>query len=97
MKRHKAIFICLGVGAILVTTQSHALEPDRGRMLYENNCLQCHESQVHIREKRKVQSLKDLEEQIIRWSKEIKLAWRGEEIRDVSRFLNQAFYKFDDD
>ena len=97
MIRHTAIFLTLGMGAILVTSQSYSQEPDRGRMLYENHCLQCHECKVHIREQRKVRSLENLEEQISRWVKELKLAWRNEELKDVSRYLNQTFYKFDSD
>ena len=94
MKKHKAIFLTLGMGTIWIAPESHSQELDRGQMLYENHCLQCHESEVHIREQRKVRSLKDLEEQVNRWVKELKVAWGDEEIADIARYLNRTVYKF---
>lgn len=97
MTKHKAIFLTLGVTAIIVSSQSQALEPDRGSMLYENHCLQCHESTVYIREQRKVRSLGNLKKQVNRWANELNLGWRDEETKVVSRYLNQTFYKFASD
>lgn len=97
LTRNKAILMTLVAGAILSTSQSIAQEAVRGNMLYENHCLQCHESKVHIREHRKVRSLLDLKKQVNRWANELDLSWQDEEIRDVSRYLNQTFYKFDSD
>ena len=97
MKKHKTIFLTLGIGAIFLTSLSNSQELERGRMLYENHCLKCHESRIHIREQHKVKSLGNLDKEIIRWVKELKLEWQGKELRDVSIYLNQTFYKFNSD
>lgn len=97
MNKHHVFFVALGILGIFVSSQSHSEDLSRGKMLYENNCLECHESKIHIREQRKVKSLENLHDQIIRWSNELHLAWKHEEIRDVSGYLNRVFYKFDND
>ncbi len=79
------------------TSQSYSQELERGQMLYENHCLECHESKVHIRKQSKVRSLKNLEQEVNRWGQELDLAWRNKEIEDISRYLNHTFYKFDRD
>ncbi len=97
MTKHRAIFLMLGMGATGFTSQSYSQALERGQMLYENHCLECHESQVHIRKQSKVRSLKNLEEQVNRWEQELKLTWRDGEVGDVARYLNHTFYKFEGD
>ena len=67
---------------------------DRGKLLYENHCLECHESQVHIREHRHSSSIGDVVFQIDRWQSELKLNWRIDEMNDVLRYLDDRFYRF---
>jgi cytochrome c5 len=66
----------------------------RGRMLYENHCTRCHTSVVHVREKRRADSLRVLEAWVRRWSGEEKLPWSEEEIIEVVDYLNLRYYKF---
>jgi len=65
---------------------------NRGRLLYENHCLSCHESGVHIRENHKARSLHDVYLQVVRWSADQKLAWRSSETNDVAQYLYRTFY-----
>ena len=77
------------------TTGVAGAEPDslaRGRMLYENHCLACHESQVHIRTHHKIQSLDGVQHEVIRWAGELRLPWQASEVRDVSDYLYQRYY-----
>jgi mono/diheme cytochrome c family protein len=67
----------------------------RGQLLYENHCQGCHTSVVHVRESRRARSLKDLEYWVTRWSGELKLQWRADEISDVVDYLNRHYYKFE--
>ncbi len=67
----------------------------RGEQLYENNCQVCHTSVVHVREKRRARTLKDLEYWVKRWSGELKLQWSADEINDVVDYLNQRYYKIE--
>lgn len=65
-------------------------------MLYENHCTGCHESEVHIRDKREVRSEDDLRRWIVRWQKELGLGWTEAEVEDVRRFLGERYYGLTD-
>jgi hypothetical protein len=66
----------------------------RGALLYENHCTSCHASTVHIREQRKSKNPAELRAWILRWSGELKLNWRDDELADVYQYLNNHYYKF---
>jgi len=66
----------------------------RGQLLYLNHCTACHESNVHIRHKRKVRSKADLNKWILKWATYRKLDWDSEEINSVGQYLNGKYYKF---
>jgi mono/diheme cytochrome c family protein len=68
--------------------------PNRGRQLYENHCTGCHESQVHIREKRKARTLTDVRGFVQRWAEVQALGWTDEEISEVLAYLNATYYKY---
>ena len=78
----------------LSVTLAHAQEPDRGEMLYQNHCTECHESTLHVRERTKVTMLADLEAAVRRWSDYKQLAWADAERNAVRDYLNQSFYGF---
>ena len=65
----------------------------RGRMLYENHCLSCHESTVYIRARRKASNYN----QLIYWVNQradwLNLGWTGLEKREVIQYLNE-YYKY---
>lgn len=65
---------------------------ERGRMLYENHCLACHESQVHIRKNYKTQNPQAVHQEVIRWAEELQLSWQAGEIEDVAAYLYQRYY-----
>lgn len=67
---------------------------ERGRLLYENHCMSCHASIVHVREQRKSKSQAELRARILRWSGELKLNWHDDELADVYQYLNNRYYKF---
>ncbi|MDX2464254.1 MAG: hypothetical protein QNK31_07060 [Porticoccus sp.] len=69
----------------------------RGQLLYENHCIVCHDSRVHIREKRKSRSVTDIAKWVLRWSQHLKLDWNRAEINQVTEYLNQRFYELPDD
>ena len=70
-----------------------ARSEDRGRMLYENHCVACHESSVHIREARKVKSYADLERYANRFAKLAGVEWSDAEKILVIEYLNRTHYK----
>lgn len=65
----------------------------RGQMLYENHCMQCHESVLHIRERRAVKTLPELRASVTHWAGEAMAPWRAEEIAEVVRYLNDRYYR----
>ena len=67
----------------------------RGRLLYENHCLACHESLVHIRTHQTVKSLPALRAEVARWAANANLPWSGEEVEEVARYLDAQYYKFE--
>lgn len=82
------------------TTKNAAPQPpapteteSRGKLLYENHCMGCHESLVHVRERRLVKSLAELQAQVARWSSYQNLRWNKEDVGEVARYLNQHFYR----
>ncbi len=66
----------------------------RGRQLYENHCIACHDSVVHVRNARKAKNLAALRGWVVRWSGELELKWGDSEVTDVVMYLNEQFYHF---
>ncbi len=77
----------------LFATQASA-DPVRGRLLYENQCISCHESGVHIRQMQTAQSLAEIRAQVDRWQENTGLGWGAQEIDDVVEHLNAAWYHY---
>jgi hypothetical protein len=72
-----------------------ANEPSsRGKLLYENHCLSCHESMVHIRGAHKAKTIEDVQYWVGRWAVELNVKWSADEIDDVVQHLNQTFYHY---
>ena len=66
----------------------------RGQLLYENHCMSCHESVVHIRTTKQTRSLQELRTRVVRWAEYQKLRWGKEEIDEVVKYLDTRYYKF---
>ncbi len=79
----------------LPATPPVTIQATRGQLLYENHCQGCHESVVHIRERRLAKSLPDLRAQVARWAAYQNLHWAPEEIEEVVRHLNARHYRLD--
>ncbi|MCU7922000.1 MAG: hypothetical protein KZQ88_04815 [Candidatus Thiodiazotropha sp. (ex Dulcina madagascariensis)] len=79
-------------GLLMNWVWADSADLERGRLLYENHCLICHDSQVHIRNNQKVHTLGGVSREVIRWSEELKLTWRASEINDVTQYLYRTFY-----
>jgi mono/diheme cytochrome c family protein len=82
----------VGVTLVLFSVASLA-EFDRGQALYENHCKECHESWAHTRDGRHVSSLDALRARVAAWSVHSGLGWSGEDVDDVTAYLNRQFYR----
>jgi hypothetical protein len=69
--------------------------PERGQLLYENHCLSCHASVVHIRDRHRAGSLVEVREWTRYWARELRLPWSEEEIDDVSHYLDARYYRYE--
>jgi mono/diheme cytochrome c family protein len=69
--------------------------PSRGQLLYENQCIACHESMVHIRTHRQVKSSPELRAQVVRWAAYANPTWGDEEVEEVVRYLDTQYYRFE--
>lgn len=91
---HSSGWIKLLSTTILVVLPLNTWGADRGRLLYENHCLACHESKVHIRENRMVKDFSDIEKYARRFSTLAGVEWSDEEFLLVVSYLNRKYYKF---
>jgi len=90
-----SISIALGVTAAITIFSTQAWGADRGRLLYENHCVACHESRIHIRKKSEVKEFGDIEIFARRFSKLAGVEWSDDELLLVVNYLNRKYYKFD--
>ena len=66
----------------------------RGELLYLNHCLECHESNVHIRNTQKAETINAIRGEVTRWAKQIELKWTLRDIEDVVDYLNNRYYHY---
>jgi len=85
--------LCLSI-ALALPAVALAADTERGRLLYENHCQSCHESVLHVREKRQARGLAEVYWQATRWAVDQKLEWRYPDINDVVQYLNNRYYQF---
>jgi mono/diheme cytochrome c family protein len=90
----KAVIMALALGLAGVSGSAVAADPGRGSVLYETRCGACHASSVHNRNARKATSFDGLRAQVLRWSAQVGGSWSGDEIDDVTLYLNQRYYRF---
>lgn len=84
-----AAFVLAGAAA-----PAAAGDAQRGRMLYETHCLQCHSEGISTREQKIAGSYPEVKAQVVRWYRNIRLNWTPDEVEDVSRYLNERFYRY---
>jgi mono/diheme cytochrome c family protein len=65
-----------------------------GKRLLEENCMECHQTDVFTRKDRKVQSLDALEEQVAGCTHMAKKEFSASETHDLIKYLNDQFYHF---
>lgn len=58
------------------------------------SCLQCHETDVYLPPKRRVQSLDELRRETARWGDMYNPAFTPQAVEDVVAYLNRDFYRF---
>ena len=82
----------MAAGAAMAALSAIAADVERGRVLYETRCNVCHATGVHIRQSRKAVNFEGIREQVVRWNRELGGTWGGDEIDDVSVYINSRYY-----
>ena len=81
------------VFGVLSLYEMAASQP-RGELLYSTNCIACHSTQVHWRDKKLATDWGSLREQVRRWQDVASLGWRDDDIIEVTRYLNDLYYNY---
>ena len=86
---------CLVAAAPSAAQLRPEASPSRGELLYTTHCIACHTTQIHWRQKKLATGWASLAQQIRRWAGNAALTWGDEEIVEVARYLNAAYYRFE--
>lgn len=78
-------------GALVIAQPVH--EATRGELLYTTHCVTCHDTEVHWRDRKRVSDWASLRAEVARWQEMSSLGWNGEEIDEVSRYLQAVYYR----
>jgi mono/diheme cytochrome c family protein len=81
------------VSALALAPSARAAE-SRGELLYSTHCIACHTSQGHWRDGKLATNWSSLRAEVRRWQAAAMLQWSEEDVLDVTRYLNDAFYRF---
>jgi mono/diheme cytochrome c family protein len=81
-------------GALVLACSTFANAQTRGELLYTTHCVSCHTAQVHWRAKKQATDWDSLTLQVRRWQGNAGLQWPEADVNEVSRYLNEAFYRF---
>ena len=94
--RARVISYLLLFPAISMTTPASVFAADieHGKKLYEQYCTRCHDTRVHTRADRKMNSLEALKNQVERCEVMRSAEWPQPDIDDVVAYLDATFYKF---
>ena len=90
----KKAFAVVAFAAIARPVQ--AQDAERGKLLYETNCLSCHYERIHKRDPARstVRSLTALRVEVGRWAAQVKRPLTIQELDDISEYLNRSHYRF---
>ena len=81
------------VSALVLAAPARAAE-SRGELLYSTHCIACHTSQGHWRDGKLATNWSSLRAEVRRWQATAMLQWSEEDVLDVTRYLNDTFYRF---
>jgi len=65
-----------------------------GKRLYDANCMGCHDTGIHTRKDRLVQSLDALKKQVGNCTHMAKKEFSASETQSIIKYLNDEFYHF---
>lgn len=100
MNQHTAIQKPLLIACALTVLSASATHAQNrpstklGELLYESNCLTCHNTQPNWRDQKQARDWDSLTTQIKRWQNNLGLRWDDAQITQVALYMNRRYYKF---
>jgi mono/diheme cytochrome c family protein len=95
--------LALSLTILGLATSAQAADLERGKTLHNENCTHCHISMmggdgsaIYTRSDRRIESLAGLRKQVNRCKNSLGASWPPDQIDDVVYYLNQTYYKFED-
>jgi mono/diheme cytochrome c family protein len=73
---------------------THAVDLNRGQALYEIRCIECHDVSVHGRTSRVAKNYEEIRSWVVRWNNSLGGLWEGDDIEEVTLYLNNRYYKY---
>jgi mono/diheme cytochrome c family protein len=96
MRTRKKILAAGAFAVINATASAQTAAPaTRGELLYATHCIACHTTEVHWRQKKLAVDWTSLNQQVRRWAGNAGLGWSDDDIVEVARYLNTAYYRFE--
>lgn len=92
--RHLAVAFLAATAVLALAQPELQPPPTRGRLLYANHCIECHNSQVHWRARQDARDWMTLRAEVHRWQAAASLGWSDADIDEVTRHLNDTIYHF---
>ncbi|MBL7003047.1 MAG: cytochrome c [Gammaproteobacteria bacterium] len=77
----------------LFLNPAQAAEAD-GKILHNEHCLKCHNSDIYTRTPRRVNTLPALGKQVRFCKDNLGITWFDEDVDHVVQYLNKNYYKF---
>jgi hypothetical protein len=88
------LFVCSLASICAAAQQTPSTEESLGALLYSTHCVACHTSQIHWRDNKLAKDWVSLQAQVRRWQSNSGLGWSDDDIVEVTRYLNQKYYRF---
>ena len=90
--------LCASLLMILLMPSAYAAslpgDSADGKRLYDANCMGCHDTGIHTRKDRFVQSLDALKKQVGNCTHAAKKEFSASETQNIIKYLNDQFYHF---
>jgi mono/diheme cytochrome c family protein len=90
----RRILSAVVLGALAGT--AGAQDADRGKALYETQCLECHYERIHKRDPARslIRKYSDLLIEVARRSKSTRQTFTAADVDDVAEYLDRSHYRF---
>lgn len=85
----------LVLSGVLLSSSAFANNAANGKALFTGSkCGTCHGNEIYTSKDRKVKNLKALEAAVRLNDSKLNTNWFDEDVKDVTAYLNQQYYKF---